>query len=88
VSSRTHDVALSRRRECNVALTLILVGVVALALIALFFYVVHGIKLGRFRFSASILKLFSVTIEIEADKPENVPANETQATVRRHLEAR
>jgi hypothetical protein len=50
------------------------VCVVILPVIALVFYVVHRTKPGRFRLSATLLKLVSINIEVDAqDKPDELP---------------
>jgi hypothetical protein len=62
-----------RLARIEVAFMIVLVvvcAVVALALIALVFYVVRRSRPGRFRLSATLLKLVSINVEVEAqDKP-------------------
>jgi hypothetical protein len=49
-------------------------AVVALATLALVFYVVRSSKPGRFRLSAKVLKLLDISIEVDAqDKPKELP---------------
>jgi len=62
-----------------VALVVIGVGVVALPLIALALYVVHRIKLGRFKLSVSVVKVFSILIEVEAAEDEDLRVNDVVA---------
>ena len=55
-------------------LSLWITCVVVLPVVALAFYVVHRSKPGRFRLSATLLKLVSITIEVDAeDKPGKLP---------------
>ena len=47
--------------------------VVVLPVLALVFYVVRRSKPGRFRLSATLLKLMSITIEVDSeDKPREL----------------
>lgn len=55
-------------------LAVLLVCIVVLPVLGLVFYVVHRIKPGRFRLSATLLKLVSISIEVDAqDKPDEQP---------------
>jgi hypothetical protein len=48
--------------------------IVVLPVLALVFYVVRRSKPGRFRLSATLLKLVSINIEVDAqDKPDELP---------------
>jgi hypothetical protein len=48
--------------------------IVVLPVLALVFYVVHRSRPGRFRLSATLLKLVSINIEVDAqDKPDELP---------------
>jgi len=48
--------------------------IVVLPTLALVFYVVRRSKPGRFRLSATLLKLVSISIEVDAqDKPDEQP---------------
>ena len=48
--------------------------IVVLPVLALVFYVVRRSKPGRFRLSATLLKLLSINIEVDAqDKPDELP---------------
>ena len=48
--------------------------IVVLPLLALVFYVVRRSKPGRFRLTATLLKLVSINIEVDAqDKPDELP---------------
>ena len=54
--------------------------IVVLPVLALVFYVVRRSKPGRFRLSATLLKLVSISIEVDAeDKPKELPAAQTGA---------
>jgi hypothetical protein len=51
--------------------------IVVLPVLALVFYVVHRSKPGRFRLSATLLKLVSITIEVDGqDGPKELPENQ------------
>jgi hypothetical protein len=48
--------------------------IVVLPVLALVFYVVRRSQPGRFRLSATLLKLVSINIEVDAqDKPDKLP---------------
>jgi len=48
--------------------------IVVLPVLALVFYVVRRSKPGRFRLSATLLKLVSISIEVDAEeKPKELP---------------
>ena len=54
--------------------------IVVLPVLALVFYVVRQGKPGRFRLSASLLKLVSINIEVDAqDKPNEPPGTSRSA---------
>lgn len=56
------------------ALILTITCFVILSVIALVFYVVHRARPSRFKISTTVLKLFSLSIEIDsADKPDMPP---------------
>lgn len=56
-------------------LSLWITCIVVLPALALVFYVVSKSKPGRFRLSATLLKLVSINIEVDAeDKPRELPA--------------
>ena len=51
--------------------------IVVLPVLALVFYVVRRSKPGRFRLRATLLKLVSINIEVDAqDKPDELPGNQ------------
>ncbi len=51
--------------------------IVVLPVLALVFYVVHRSKPGRFRLSATLHKLVSIYIKVDAqDKPDELPGNQ------------
>ena len=51
--------------------------IVVLPVLALVFYVVRKSQPGRFRLSATFLKLVSINIEVDAqDKPNELPGNQ------------
>ncbi len=53
--------------------------IVVLPVLALVFYVVRRSKPGRFRLSATLLKLVSINIEVDAqDKPGELPGNQPE----------
>ncbi len=55
-------------------LSLCIICIVVLPVLALVFYVVRRIKPGRFRLSATLLKLVSISIEVDAqDWPDELP---------------
>ena len=55
-------------------LPLWIVSVVELPVLILVFYVVRRSKPGRFKLSATLLKLVSINIEIDAqDRPDELP---------------
>lgn len=55
-------------------LTLGIIGAVVLPILALVAYVVHKSKPGRFRLSATLLKLISIDIEVDAKgKTDELP---------------
>lgn len=54
--------------------------IVVLPVLALVFYVVRRSKPGRFRLSATLLKLVSINIEVDAqDKPGELPGKQPGA---------
>jgi hypothetical protein len=55
-------------------LAVLITCVVVLPVLALVFYVVRRSQPGRFRLSATLLKLVSINIEVDAqDKPDELP---------------
>jgi hypothetical protein len=63
----------------SVQTVLLALGIVILPVLALVFYVVHRSKPGRFRLSATLLKLVSINIEVDAqDKPRELPGKQPQ----------
>ena len=60
--------------ERAAVLTLWITCIIVLPVLALVFYVVSRSKPGRFRLSATLLKLVSINIEVDAqDKPDKLP---------------
>jgi len=54
--------------------------IVVFPVLALVFFVVSRIKPGRFRLSATLLKLVSISIEVDAqNKPDEQPRNQPGA---------
>ena len=54
-------------------LPLVITFIVVLPVLALVFYVVSRTKPGRFKLSVTLLKLMSISIEVDAqDKPEEL----------------
>lgn len=54
--------------------------IVVFPVLALVFFVVSRIKPGRFRLSATLLKLVSISIEVDAqNKPDEQPGNQPGA---------
>ena len=65
----------------SVQTVLLALGIVVLPVLALVFYVVHRSKPGRFRLSATLLKLVSISIEVDAqDKPNELPSENPPGT--------
>jgi hypothetical protein len=55
-------------------LVLEITSIVVLPVLALFFYVVSRSQPGRFRLSATLLRLVSISIEVDAqEKPDELP---------------
>lgn len=54
-------------------LALVIICIVILPVLALVFYVVHKSKPGRFRLSATLMKLISINIEVDAAEPTKLP---------------
>jgi len=55
-------------------LAVLITCIVVLPVLALVFYVVRRSKPGRFRLSATLLKLVSISIEVDAqEKPDQLP---------------
>jgi hypothetical protein len=62
--------------ERPVVLALWITCIVVFPVLALVFFVVSRTKPGRFRLSATLLKLVSISIEVDAqNKPDEQPGN-------------
>ena len=56
--------------------------IVVLPVLLLVFYVVRQTKPGRFKLSATLLKLVSISIEVDAqDSPDELPENTERSAV-------
>jgi hypothetical protein len=64
----------------SVQIVLLALGIVVLPVLALVFYVVRRSQPGRFRLSATLLKLVSINIEVDAqDKRDELSGNQPGA---------
>lgn len=78
VSSESHAIGVvgnPRHLECTVALALIVTILIVLPFFALVFYVVHQNPPCWFKFSTTILKLFTLTVEVSADERKRLPSD-------------